>query len=163
MAALTRRGARPGYEPGEQIGKLTVVRATDERRVGCAVYECRCECGAPHYVTSMSLRNNGGKGGCPKCSKKLRKESHTAFRGRDKVRERAILADFVASGSLTAVAAKWGVSNERIRQIVCRVMDNDTAAATVSGASADDLRRAILSLPKPVIRRVAVAMMKGVE
>lgn len=50
---------------GQRFGKLTVVRATDERRNGKVVWECRCDCGNTKLVSGGSLRDGSTRScGC---------------------------------------------------------------------------------------------------
>lgn len=41
---------------GQKFGKLTIVKATKDRRHGSVVWECKCECGNTTYATTEGLR-----------------------------------------------------------------------------------------------------------
>lgn len=41
---------------GEKFGQLTVLKATQERRHGSVVWECKCDCGNVTYATTEGLR-----------------------------------------------------------------------------------------------------------
>lgn len=43
---------------GQKFGKLTVIKATDMRKHGSVVWECKCDCGNPNpvYATTEGLR-----------------------------------------------------------------------------------------------------------
>lgn len=41
---------------GQKFGKLTVIKATDQRRHGEVVWECQCDCGNICYATSYGLK-----------------------------------------------------------------------------------------------------------
>ena len=57
---------------GQRFGRLSVIRATDERRHRHIVWECKCDCGNTVYVVTGSLLNGVSQScGC------LRKESKT--------------------------------------------------------------------------------------
>ena len=52
---------------GNKYGKLTVLSKTDERKHGYVVYECLCDCGNHHKVTSYALKSGNIKScGCSK-------------------------------------------------------------------------------------------------
>lgn len=40
---------------GMRFGKLTVIEPTEERRYGCVVWKCRCDCGSEKFVNTTSL------------------------------------------------------------------------------------------------------------
>lgn len=40
---------------GQRFGKLTVVRATEQRKNGSVVWECKCDCGNTAFVASREL------------------------------------------------------------------------------------------------------------
>ena len=42
---------------GQRFGRLTAVKATDERYFGSFVWECKCDCGNITYVPASRLRN----------------------------------------------------------------------------------------------------------
>ena len=41
----------------QTFGRLTAIRPTAERKGGCVVWECSCECGNTAFVTAKSLRS----------------------------------------------------------------------------------------------------------
>ena len=41
----------------QTFGRLTAIRPTAERKGGCVVWECSCECGNTAFITAKSLRN----------------------------------------------------------------------------------------------------------
>lgn len=41
----------------QKFGRLTAIRPTTERKGGCVVWECLCECGNTAFVTAKSMRN----------------------------------------------------------------------------------------------------------
>lgn len=53
---------------GQKFGKLTAIRPTDQRTVdNCVIWECKCDCGNPCYVSSHYLRSGHTKScGCLK-------------------------------------------------------------------------------------------------
>jgi hypothetical protein len=52
---------------GYQIGKLTVIEATDLNKKGSAIWKCKCECGNITYVTQNCLHKGDSKScGCIK-------------------------------------------------------------------------------------------------
>lgn len=40
---------------GQRFGKLTVLEETEERKEGCVVWKCQCDCGNVYFVNSRSL------------------------------------------------------------------------------------------------------------
>ena len=44
---------------GQRFGRLTAVKATDERYFGTFVWECKCDCGNITYVSTGHLRSGG--------------------------------------------------------------------------------------------------------
>ena len=53
--ASSGRGKKPVDISGRHFGRLTAVRATDERRNGSVVWECRCDCGNTAFVSVIVL------------------------------------------------------------------------------------------------------------
>ena len=50
---------------GQRIGRLTVIKPTDERRNGSVMWECKCDCGNTAYVRAIALRSgNTASCGC---------------------------------------------------------------------------------------------------
>ena len=50
---------------GQRFGRLVAMRKTDERRDGCVVWECRCDCGKTSFVRSTCLlRGTSTSCGC---------------------------------------------------------------------------------------------------
>ena len=55
---------------GKRFGHLTVIEQTEERKHGCIIWRCLCDCGNETKVTSHNLVSGDTKsGGC------LRKEN----------------------------------------------------------------------------------------
>lgn len=54
---------------GVTIGRLTVLRETEERIGSSIVWECKCKCGKLGYISSRDLLHSGGKKrrGCGDC------------------------------------------------------------------------------------------------
>ncbi|MCL2776186.1 MAG: hypothetical protein FWD71_23035 [Oscillospiraceae bacterium] len=48
---------------GQRFGKLLAVRATDQRKGGSIVWECKCDCGKTAYIRANTL-NSGGARSC---------------------------------------------------------------------------------------------------
>ena len=50
---------------GQKFGRLTVIKSTSERKNGCIVWECQCDCGNIVKVSSHSLKTGNTKScGC---------------------------------------------------------------------------------------------------
>ena len=50
---------------GQRFGKLIAVRATEERRNGSVIWECRCDCGSTVFVATRGLRSGSTRScGC---------------------------------------------------------------------------------------------------
>ena len=57
---------------GQRFGKLVVIRRTEERQHGSAVWECKCDCGNTKFVNTNNLRNGNTKScGCSRKGKGL--------------------------------------------------------------------------------------------
>lgn len=69
----------------QKFGKLTAVHMTSERRRGCAVWECLCDCGATIYLPARVLVSGNTKScGCLKVQSLLERATihRQAGRGR---------------------------------------------------------------------------------
>jgi hypothetical protein len=51
---------------GQQFGRWTVEKKSDERRSGMVMWWCRCECGVPRLVQARNL-TSGRSRGCRDC------------------------------------------------------------------------------------------------
>lgn len=57
---------------GQRFGRLTALKPTSERKSGCVVWECICDCGNIIKVSSHSLRTGNTKScGCLNLEKKI--------------------------------------------------------------------------------------------
>ena len=56
----------------QRFGSLVAIRPTDQRSNGKVVWECQCDCGKTHYVSSANLANGSVKT-CGKCNEPLKK------------------------------------------------------------------------------------------
>ena len=79
-AVAQERRARSSIVPGAVLGRLTVIRETEERKYKNVVYECRCQCGNITHVRGSELKSGNVKScGC------LRAEIRANFRKKKKV------------------------------------------------------------------------------
>ena len=58
---------------GMKFGKLTAIRATEERKRGGIVWECKCDCGNTSFVLRTNL-TSGNTRSCGKCGKRKTEE-----------------------------------------------------------------------------------------
>lgn len=57
---------------GQKFGRLTAITPTDQRKSGCVVWECDCECGNKTYVALRDLKSGNTKScGCLNKDKKI--------------------------------------------------------------------------------------------
>jgi hypothetical protein len=91
---------------GRSFGRLTVLQPTPERRGSSVVWECRCVCGRRHTVCLRRETTPRNAGRCPQ------PERDAVIR-----RERA------AGASLIELAAKYGLTRQRVHQIATAVRD----------------------------------------
>ena len=70
---------------GQKFNKLLALKPTDQRKGGCVVWECQCDCGNICYVSSRSLKSGNTKScGCLNKEKKIERikkynEEHSFF------------------------------------------------------------------------------------
>ena len=48
---------QPAVKAGDRFGRLTAIRATEERQAKSVVWECRCDCGETTYVRASLLKS----------------------------------------------------------------------------------------------------------
>lgn len=62
---------------GQKFGKLTAIRATEERNRGSVMWECQCDCGNTALVKSSALTSGATRScGCLKREKRVAKKSN---------------------------------------------------------------------------------------
>jgi hypothetical protein len=105
---------------GRSFGRLTVLQPTPERRGSSVVWECRCVCGRRHTVPARHLR-----GGYTKSCGCLRRETTPRNAGRcpQPERDAVIRRERAAGASLIELAAKYGLTRQRVHQIATAVRD----------------------------------------
>jgi hypothetical protein len=121
-------------EPGTQFGSWLVLGPAVVSTGTPQTYVlCRCKCGKEYVRNASSLRRGKSKS-CHKCSCSTRRTPRSRFTERNA----AIMADTRAGMHDKQIAAKYGISRQRVYQIQQRL----TVTVTVT-------EKTITSLDKP--------------
>jgi hypothetical protein len=108
-------GGRGADLTGRRFGRWRVVSAAGHRPRGVTLWLCRCACGAERVLSATDLHDKRGLT-CP-C------RPGTGRRGRPRVlapspRDREIVAARAGGEKLEEIAARYGLSRQRVQQIV---------------------------------------------
>lgn len=115
---------------GQKFGLLTVIKCTNDKNPqGCYYWECKCDCGNTHYVTSSNLKNGNVKScGCTNSFeaahiKKILQDNNILFKteytfpdlvsSNEKVRLRFDFAIFKTDGTLSHLIEYDGETHYR--------------------------------------------------
>jgi hypothetical protein len=108
-------GRRPADLTGRRFGRWRVVSAAGHGPRGVPLWLCRCVCGAERVMSAHDLHHKRGSA----CGCRL----GTGRRGRPRVimpspRDLEIVAARSRGETLQAIAARYGLSRQRVHQIV---------------------------------------------
>jgi len=111
---------------GRRFGRLTALRPTGGRRHRSPLWLCRCICGRTHEVPVRSLQSHCTRScGCLRRETTPRNAGYAPQPGRDVAMQR----DRAAGATLAELAVKYGVSRQRVHQVVRSVRRPGESAA----------------------------------
>ena len=111
---------------GRRFGRLTALRPTGGRRHGGLVWLCRCACGRMHEAPVRCLQGRNTRScGCLRRETTPRNAGYAPQPGRDVAMQR----DRAAGATLAELAVKYGVSRQRVHQVVTSVRRPGESAA----------------------------------
>jgi hypothetical protein len=111
---------------GQSFGRLTALRPTGGRRHRSAVWVCRCACGRTHEAAARNL-----VGRCTRSCGCLRRETtplNAGYAPSAAGRDASMRRERAAGATLAALAAKYGVSRQRVHQVVKAARTGESAS-----------------------------------